>query len=298
MFVIAALYAGVAGFLFAHFQRFISPTPFRLGPASTICSWSSSAGPTRSGARRWARAGGGAARPVQRLDPAADRAGRRFRGAGVQPGRDRAAATRAGRVVAAAGAAGARRRPGCVPAWPRRGVRRRMARAGQSTRHGPARPGHQPVPGAARRTDRAGSPGSGTALVGCGLPQLRRSRGGRDVNFAVHAGEIVALIGPNGAGKTTLFNLISGVLPPSSGRHPLVRRRRPPVAAAPGRRAGRRTHVPACEAAARPVACWRTSCSGAICWAAPGCCARCCGSIAPRRPSAGRGPRIRRPVWD
>jgi len=39
----------------------------------------------------------------------------------------------------------------------------------------------------------------------------------RDVSFAVHANEIVALIGPNGAGKTTLFNLISGVLPPSSG---------------------------------------------------------------------------------
>jgi branched-chain amino acid transport system permease protein len=39
----------------------------------------------------------------------------------------------------------------------------------------------------------------------------------RDVSFAVHASEIVALIGPNGAGKTTLFNLISGVLPPSSG---------------------------------------------------------------------------------
>ena len=31
VFVIAALYAGIAGFLFAHFQRFISPTPFSLG---------------------------------------------------------------------------------------------------------------------------------------------------------------------------------------------------------------------------------------------------------------------------
>jgi branched-chain amino acid transport system permease protein len=40
----------------------------------------------------------------------------------------------------------------------------------------------------------------------------------REVTFAVHSNEIVALIGPNGAGKTTLFNLISGVLPPSSGR--------------------------------------------------------------------------------
>src|SRR3984957_2953215 len=31
VFVIAALYAGVSGFLFSHFQRFISPTPFNLG---------------------------------------------------------------------------------------------------------------------------------------------------------------------------------------------------------------------------------------------------------------------------
>ena len=39
-----------------------------------------------------------------------------------------------------------------------------------------------------------------------------------DVSFCVHAGEIVGLIGPNGAGKTTAFNLITGFLPPSSGR--------------------------------------------------------------------------------
>jgi branched-chain amino acid transport system permease protein len=40
----------------------------------------------------------------------------------------------------------------------------------------------------------------------------------KDVSFAVHAGEIVALIGPNGAGKTTLFSVVSGVLTPSAGR--------------------------------------------------------------------------------
>jgi branched-chain amino acid transport system ATP-binding protein len=38
------------------------------------------------------------------------------------------------------------------------------------------------------------------------------------VSFDVPQGSIKALIGPNGAGKTTLFNLISGVLPPDSGR--------------------------------------------------------------------------------
>lgn len=39
----------------------------------------------------------------------------------------------------------------------------------------------------------------------------------RDVTFNVERGEIVSVIGPNGSGKSTLFNLISGVMPPTSG---------------------------------------------------------------------------------
>jgi ABC-type branched-subunit amino acid transport system ATPase component/ABC-type branched-subunit amino acid transport system permease subunit len=38
------------------------------------------------------------------------------------------------------------------------------------------------------------------------------------VDFQVRAGELRSVIGPNGAGKTTFFNLLTGVLPPSSGR--------------------------------------------------------------------------------
>ncbi len=38
-----------------------------------------------------------------------------------------------------------------------------------------------------------------------------------NVSFAVQPGELLGLIGPNGAGKSTLFNLIAGVMPPSSG---------------------------------------------------------------------------------
>lgn len=51
---------------------------------------------------------------------------------------------------------------------------------------------------------------------------LTRSFGGlvavNNVSFTVNKNEIFGLIGPNGAGKTTLFNLISGLMPPSSGQ--------------------------------------------------------------------------------
>jgi branched-chain amino acid transport system ATP-binding protein len=39
-----------------------------------------------------------------------------------------------------------------------------------------------------------------------------------DVGLEVREGELLAVIGPNGAGKTTLFNLVSGLLRPTSGR--------------------------------------------------------------------------------
>ncbi|MBV8962178.1 MAG: branched-chain amino acid ABC transporter ATP-binding protein/permease [Hyphomicrobiales bacterium] len=51
---------------------------------------------------------------------------------------------------------------------------------------------------------------------------LRKSFGGlvavNDVDVDIRAGELVSLIGPNGAGKTTMFNLITGIEQPSAGQ--------------------------------------------------------------------------------
>ena len=53
------------------------------------------------------------------------------------------------------------------------------------------------------------------------LQRLSKSFDGLDavqsVDLTVHRGDRKAIIGPNGAGKTTLFNLITGVLPATSG---------------------------------------------------------------------------------
>ncbi len=53
------------------------------------------------------------------------------------------------------------------------------------------------------------------------IENISKSYGGlgavKDVSFDVFEGEIVGVIGPNGAGKTTLFNMLNGLVSPSSG---------------------------------------------------------------------------------
>ncbi len=40
----------------------------------------------------------------------------------------------------------------------------------------------------------------------------------KDINLAIHAGELVALLGPNGAGKTTAVRLLLGLVKPTAGQ--------------------------------------------------------------------------------
>ena len=70
---------------------------------------------------------------------------------------------------------------------------------------------------------------------------VRKEFGGlvavNDISFAVRAGDIVGLIGPNGAGKSTTFNLVTGVLPLTRGE---VRFRGERVDGLPSREVARR----------------------------------------------------------
>ena len=75
-----------------------------------------------------------------------------------------------------------------------------------------------PVPDAAPLTSREHPPASGALLQ---VKRARKAFGGlvavNDLTFEIRQGEILGLIGPNGAGKSTTFALISGSLPLTSG---------------------------------------------------------------------------------
>ena len=72
---------------------------------------------------------------------------------------------------------------------------------------------------AAEPLQRRSMPGAGSVVLD--VQKVTKRFGGlvanNNMSLHVKAGEILALIGPNGAGKSTMFNCISGVNPPTQG---------------------------------------------------------------------------------
>ena len=195
VFVLAALLAGVSGWLYAHLERFLSPTPFRLqagieylfigvvGGIGEIWGALLGAGIVTF-AMQWLRD-----LLPRLLGQAGDFEVLVF-----------------GVVMIAL----LQRSPAGL--WPllARPVR---ARAGGAVAADPAAPAPAATAAAAER------PSPGAPLLA--VEGLTKRFGGLvavdAVSFEVRRGEIVALIGPNGAGKSTLFDLVSGVQDPAAG---------------------------------------------------------------------------------
>ncbi len=188
-FTYAAVLAGLAGWLYAHMQRSVNPTPFGLNASIEYLLMAVIGG---AGALPGALLGAGLVTIVN--DQLQNILPRLFGHAGnyetivfgvllvllLQTAPD--------------------------GLWP---LLRRRAR--------PATPkrmtGGAPLP---RRT----LPTPGTPVLQA--TALRKTFGGlvavNDVAFHLNAGEIVGLIGPNGAGKSTTFNLLTGVATPTAGQ--------------------------------------------------------------------------------
>ncbi|WP_353172390.1 branched-chain amino acid ABC transporter ATP-binding protein/permease [Paracandidimonas soli] len=195
IFVYAALLAGISGWLYAHMQRAVSPSPFGLnygieylfmaviGGAGHV--WGAILGSTvvlvlKDQIQNW----------VPRLfDTTANLemivfgvllvVVLQYARDGLWPYVQRLAGARAGR---------------------------------RATRGGEEPPEAPPLPQRPRPTE---------GEVVLEVEAIRKEFGGlvavNDIGFRVRAGEIVGLIGPNGAGKSTTFNLITGVLPATCG---------------------------------------------------------------------------------
>ncbi len=214
VFVLSAVYASVAGSLYAHYITVISPEIYSFLFSVVLVLmvaiggiglyWGAGGG--RGAPHRAAR---GPA-PLRRLGGAALRP-RPHRGDPVPAARHR-------RALRARGDGGRRRPPSTARAA------HPAARAGAS--------------GASRRASaRPAARGTAPLLEVRGVTkQFGGVRAVHDCSFDVAEGEIKAVIGPNGAGKTTLFNVITGFYAPTAGQ---VRLRGRPLTGLPAHRLAR-----------------------------------------------------------
>ena len=220
-FVLAALLAGLAGWLYAHMNRFVSPAPFDVKPGIDYLLMAMA-----GGAGHIAGAVAGSAlitllkNWLQDVLPLVTK----------NPAQFEIIAFSVLLILLLQNARG-----GLIAF-----IAKRLPR---DTR---------PPPAAADAMPRRALPEGGTLILK--VENAVRTFGGltavNKVSFDLKAGEILGLIGPNGAGKSTMFNLLTGALQANSGRiHFLGRGHH--AASADGHRAdGNRAHLPARQAAA------------------------------------------------
>ncbi len=189
VFVLAGLLAGLSGWLYAHVQRFLSPTAFDVGPGIDYLFMAMLGGAGQVGGAVLGAALVTLARDgLQDLLPLFMRDSGPFENV----------------VFGAVFILVLQHvRGGLIPT-----LRRLLPRA------------DPPLPEDAPALPRRAQPVTGAELLE--VEGLVKRFGGllavNDVGFTLCAGEILGLIGPNGAGKSTLFNLISGVAAPNAGR--------------------------------------------------------------------------------
>ena len=190
IFVMAAMLAGLAGWLYAHMNRYVSPSPFEVRPSIEYLLMAMVGGATSIyGAVVGAAVVTLLKNFFQDVLPHVSK----------NAGQLEIVAFSILLILILQHARG--------------GVMSAMRRFAQQ-KPAPPPPAHTP------RLRRRLQPAAGTALltVDGAVKRFGGLLAVNAVSFEVKAGEIVALIGPNGAGKSTMFNLITGAQRPSAGR--------------------------------------------------------------------------------
>ena len=211
-FTYAAVLAGLAGWLYAHMQRSVNPTPFGLSAGIDYLLMVVLGG---AGSVWGALLGAGLVTVLQDIlqDVLPKLLGQQGNYEGVVFGAILV-------LVLQTSPEGLWPHVRRLSGWLHRGCAGLTARIRRCRRQRMPRPAHvQPRPPAPALPSRTLPVRGAPVLAAAGL---RKTFGGlvavNDIALHLDAGEIVGLIGPNGAGKSTTFNLLTGVARPTAGQ--------------------------------------------------------------------------------